>query len=470
MLIWSQLHASIKIFGTAEEYAGKILEFSAYSDYITKTKTIVAKSTVDSSGYFEAHIDCKYTIQLYLELGLNEGTFYAEPNGVYELALPPFEEKTMAHKLNPYFEPFQMPIGIKNSDTLGLNYSLMKFDIEYSLFLSQNFNYLYKFSDVKLIDSVENAMETKYSYLNNEFFKAYSSYKFAILRYLTYDRDLVYACNKYLKDKPILYYNPAYMHLFVQLFEGYFTEFYRESYGRRLVEAIKYSKSPSLLNEILDEQIAFRNDTLKELIVLKGLNDAFNKPEVYPRNTVQITLDSMLTQTTIEEHILIAKNIENKQKVLIPGDQAPEFELEDIIGNKVTRESYNDKYVYLMFCRSESYTCQEDYKLLHALHEEHLPDLKIVTVGFEEEKSVLTDFLLKNEEYSWDFLYAGEDNAIKNDYQIKAFPTYMLLDPDGKIAILPAPSPHENFKWSFNQIIMWRERAKRMEEMRNREH
>lgn len=462
--VFSQ-HVEIK--GVAKEYAGQELQFYIYDDYLTKTAKNVGLCAVSDAGEFSCTLKIPSTCQIYVNLGVNKGTFYAERGKEYELVLPPYQPIELVHELNPYFESNELMLGIKNVDTLGLNYTIFSFDDDYNTFIDNRFGYLYLYADRSVVDSLEKHYDTVFSHVDSGSFSSdYIHYRLAILKHMVYERDLMYAVKNYLLNKEILYHNPSYMHLFTQLFQGYFTKDYLLEYGARIVDAVKYYKSPTILKNVLDEKIAFRNDTLKELIILQGLMDAYTMPEVFPRNTVDMTLDSLLLLTQNPEHKRIGENIKKMQKKLVPGDFAPPFELEDKYGNKVTLSDFKNSYVYLMFCRCESYTCQEDYKLISSLYEEQLPDLAIVTVGFESDKSIFQDFLAKNSGYNWHFLYAGKNNPVKTVYQIRAFPSYFLIDPDGRIALLPAPSPHENFKWYFRQTIYWREQAKRFDNAR----
>jgi len=459
-----------KVYGVAKEYADQELQFYAYEDYLTKAIEEIGTCTVGADGAFSCNLNIRATCQVYVNLGTIKGTLYVEQGKSYELVLPPYEPVTLVHELNPYFESNELMLGIKNIDTLGVNYSIFSFDDNYGSFIEQNFGYLYFSADVAMIDSVTKAYDSLYSYLDSgSYVRNYIFYKLAMLKHMTYERDLMYATRTYLLNKKILYHNPAFMHFFAQLFKDYFVEDHLFEYGSKIVDAIKYYKSPTMLKEVLEEKIAFRNDTLKELIILQGIIDAYNNPEIYPRNTVDITLDSLLLLTKIPEHKIIAENVKKKQKKLVPGDFAPAFELEDMHGNKVTLNDFEGRYIYLMFCRCESYTCQEDYKLISSLYDEQLPNLEIVTVGFEENKAVLQDFLTKNDTYKWQFLFAGKENPIRQNYQVKAMPSYILIDPDKRIAILPAPSPHENFKWFYQQTVYWREQAKKMDKAREEE-
>jgi hypothetical protein len=79
--------------------------------------------------------------------------------------------------------------------------------------------------------------------------------------------------------------------------------------------------------------------------------------------------------------------------------------------------------------------------------EDHDPDS--ATDPLEE---VLRQFLAKNK-YDWKFLLYDRQPGVLKDYDIRAYPTYFLIGPDGKLILSPAPSPSENFESRLFEIM-----------------
>jgi hypothetical protein len=50
-------------------------------------------------------------------------------------------------------------------------------------------------------------------------------------------------------------------------------------------------------------------------------------------------------------------------------------------------------------------------------------------------------------------LHYGNQSSIIREYDIRAFPTYYLIDRNGKLAISPAPSPAEEFEARFFKLL-----------------
>jgi peroxiredoxin len=156
-------------------------------------------------------------------------------------------------------------------------------------------------------------------------------------------------------------------------------------------------------------------------------------------------LDTLIVATSIPEHARIGGNIRHKITRLQPGYEPPVFELEDTGGRLVKLSDLRGKYVYLNFCTCQSYACLNEFNLLATLHQKHHERLTIVTIATDPQEEVLIQFLAKNK-YDWVFLHYDLQPDILKEYDIRAFPTYFLIGPDGRLIFSPAPSPAENFE------------------------
>jgi len=162
--------------------------------------------------------------------------------------------------------------------------------------------------------------------------------------------------------------------------------------------------------------------------------------------------------TKYSEHKDIAKNILQKQDKPKQSDFALDFILPNYKGEMISLSSFRGKYVYLTFGRSENYACMKDNKLLKEIKYSNLNGLEIVTISSDQNRNTFDDFVKSNPQYSWTFLY-DEKKTITSKYGIKVLPSYILIDPDGRIAMTPFVSPNENFKLYYTQIVKWRQKA-----------
>jgi len=449
-------------------YRNQEIRFFSYEDMLTKTPALLAKSVADSLGKIEVSFPLDETQEIFALAGRYKLKLYAEPGKTYQLAVPPYLAIGLADELNPFFEPDEVFAGLKNTDENELNRKIARFDSYFDNLLEKHFNYLYTYRDIKMVDSLITDVDSLFPAQENQYLEAYKSYKKSYFKYFSVERDPQWAAKQYFLNKPILYKNSAYMHFFTQLFKSYFSKDLHTEFHTKLRENIIYDKSSRLLKQTMDQSIALRNDTLKELIILQGLFDCFADKQNYLRRTVYQTLDSLETETHIPYHAEIAKNIRDTVFRLKPGDIAPDFSFKTIEGEDFTLSKQKGSFIYLNVCRSENYACVEDYKLIKDIADKQLPDLQVVTVSFDQNLESLRMFNRAFPDFTWKFVY-GDNKSFLSDYQVRVMPSYFLIDPEGRIVMLPAASPHENFKAVYGAI--WNSfRQAKLREQKNKQH
>jgi len=464
--------------GNVPEYAGEKFTFSTYSDYITFAEEELCTAEVEENGNFECSFNADDTKYVFINLGVYEAFIFIEPNKVYDLLLPERKDKTIADQLNPYFKPLQYHLGLSNISEFDLNYQLAFFDEVYSGLINKNLHLTYSELKEHNVDSKLNKVDTAFSkkaysrainnstyfiYSNlkdidaknefykidsifsnvdNKFFHDFKKYKLALFLYSSNKEKSKSISNTYYLNNEVLYANPAYMNLFNQVYKDYFTYFGRTDNGKKIYNDINKLGSYSSLCETLKQDSILKNDILKELVILKCLYDEFYKDKFSRKGLLSI-LDSLEISTKIDEHKLIASNIREKATKLLVGFKPPDFKLYDMDNNLVSLESYQGKYVYLGFCTTMSYGCIKEFKMLENLYKNHKDHFEIVMICLDETLEQMKYFV-ENEGYSYTFLHYGNQSEVFKDYDIRAFPTYYFIDPEGKLSISPAPSPDQN--------------------------
>lgn len=444
------------IIGCSEEYANQTISVYQYSDYFTKNEELIGTFTTDGTGYFSFTFDCPTTREIYMYLGIYKAFLFVSPDKEYELAMPPFEEKTLAQELNPYYEPTDISIGVINSESeRDINILILSFNSMFENFLSDKGTEVFVRRDKATVADFEKQVSSSFSKYDDEtFFRIYKNYRLYELRYMAYQRDNMAMTRKHYLNKEFYYYNPAFMNLFKMMWKDYIINNHMHDMGKNLKVDIIYGKSPTMFKKTLEKNIAFRNDTLKELFLLQCLDDCLRDPDVFPPAPVYQTLDSLIIMSKIPEHKSIAENIKKKHTALEFHDEAPYFELYNQDSVLYTLDKFKGKYVYLNFCRSENYACIKDYKVLRKMNDKTKRDLNIVTLSYEKTFEDFQSFKKANPQYNWTFLYAGDNPEIGRLYKLRGMPTYMLLDKTGRIEMISAPTPADDFQDTFTKLVI----------------
>lgn len=446
----------VNISGKAPQYAGTEQVFYKYSDRITMLREEVFKINIDKSGNFAVSFQVKRPTYVFTEAGIYHAYFYVEPGSNYEILLPEKADKTPADKLNPFFEYLPVHIGVKGMQKQDLNYLVMDFDYFYDQYLDESLFDIYTKGLESNVDTFINEINQHFNYAKNPFFDAYKKYRYAGLRYLAYQRNRPEISFRNYTHDSVWYENPAYMDLFNELYKDFFDNLLNdrilgEILGARLYYEVHMGHSISNIKKLFAVLVELRNDQLREMVILKGIHDAFYNVN-YAWAPLLLTLDSLCIVTKYPEHKLIGQNIADKVLNMSPGTVAPPFMFPDSSGKSVKLSDYRNEFVYLNFINSQSYTSQQQLPLLQTLYNKHNQYFRIITVVTDENVQEAKEYF-SHYKYPWEFVYSGGDQKVADYYKLKTYPAYFLIGPSGILMMSPAPGPLEGFEKAFFALI-----------------
>lgn len=442
-----------KILGIAPSYKNETIKFYKYSDNITKLEEELFTVKIDSSGKFSHVFNLPQTTFAFSYIGVFRCVFYIESGKDLWLNFPKKTTKSIEDILNPYFKVTDFFIGMNDTMLSDLNYSIKTFDDEIDEYLNSNFFNIYRKARKFDIDSIIATIEIKYNKSENIYFNDYRKYKYAYLQNIAYIRNQNFATKEFFTNQPILYYNNAYMDFFNMLFSNFLSLYAVSKEGSEITNDIVLAKSIFYLKNTLQKNIAFQDEKLQELIVLKGIHDAFfvkktGEYKLFPSKQLFQVLDSISIISKQPEHKLIAKNIQKKVLNLHNGTDAPYFELNDIKNKKYKLSDTDNKYLYISFIHSKSMACQEELILVKELYKKYKKEIKFISIAFDENFNEAIK-LFEAQKYEWTLLNGSENIELLKTYNIKAFPTYYFFSKDLKLINSPAQSPKENFELIF---------------------
>jgi peroxiredoxin len=437
----------VTIKGCDPSYAGKTIILYTYDDQITSVEKELACCMANNEGCFELKFEANRVTYSILHLGIYKTFIFTESGQTYTVTLPPFKEKTPEQQINPYFSEKEVHLKSIGKAKDELNNLIQEFD---SLYTPAFNKFAVEAYDIRKnknpeLDSAVNALNEAFKNVDNPYFKSYKTYRLGFLRFLALQHKARNISAAFFQNKEVLYDNPAYMDLFDQLYNKYFVFFGRTEKGKEIYDDINKDKSLSKLMNTLSHDNVLSTDSLKELVILKSLYDEFYSDN-FSRSAMLEVLDSLSATTNIKEHKQIAGNIRVKVVKLLKGYPAPAFTLFNQDSTLVSLSDFKGKWVYLGFCSSLSYTCLKEYELIKSLIEKLPGKFEVVTICADENFNVMKEYLKKSG-YNWTFLHYANQPDILKEYDIRVFPTYFLIDPDGKMVLSPAPSPAENIEY-----------------------
>lgn len=136
------------------------------------------------------------------------------------------------------------------------------------------------------------------------------------------------------------------------------------------------------------------------------------------------------------------------------GTIAPDFNIPDQYGKKVSLADFRGKYVLLDFWASWCAPCRKAIPAFKALYEKHKnKNFTILNVSLDDNKEKWLK-ALNEEQMPWTNLsdLKGSDGPVANLYYVKAIPYSLLIDPSGKIISVGLGGTDEAHK-AFDQKL-----------------
>jgi peroxiredoxin len=447
--------------GRHPDYSGDTIAFLIYSNMVSFNEQEIGTCAVDDSGYFKCRIPLNETRHIFTYLGIYNCYLYAQPGMVYRIQLPAKREKTIQDLVNPYFEETAIHLSVKVEENLSgaplpslheeLNFAIRAFNDSF-------YPYYYKY----VIDAYGNRVERRelnktvtiirsvFDSIPGSYLKTYIDYRIGLLEHYGSQVSNQKIIQDYFLGKAVLYQNPAYMELFNQIFKDFFPAFSEENPGLKFPLIINRDKDYSGANRILAREASLENDSLRELVLLKGLYDGFYDGKNIPSSMIQL-LDSIKHNSSIRINRQAVQDIMLEITKALPGYRPTDFALYSSDSTLVRLSDFLGKFVYLNFCNSFGYYCIREYEYLRILNERLEGSIHIVTILVDDSFEDMTE-LVESNNYPWTFLHFSSQPEVLEDYDIQTYPSYFLIGPEGKLVLSPAPSPVENFESTFREI------------------
>ena len=245
-------------------------------------------------------------------------------------------------------------------------------------------------------------------------------------------------------------------------------------YGYQAIDTITIRKSSetylqiqeaeSVVQEITDEPTKHRAivkyvlshpDSDGSLYLMRFLSGMINYKKCLPalservRHGIMKRLYDFFVAAEAETDAYLSKTAE----AITIGKEATGFSLEDINGNMLTLSSLRGKYVMLDFWGSWCGACIKSFPHLKAFYEQHRDKLEVVGIACHDTKEKW-NAAVKRHELPWLHVLNGEaTNDVAELYGVQAYPTYVLIAPDGKVVQWMADAP-DTFDLYFDNHIL----------------
>ncbi len=436
-LITSLQAQKTKIYGKVENANSYSFKLIKHTDFLSMLEEKVAEDLIDDHGNFSLEIELKSTHLFLLNIGFQKAEIYLEPGKSYELKVKYDPLKEQITFVNNAYLDFE----ILNSTKNELNHQIRVFDGEVNQFLIENFNKIYKYRNQKIINQFSEKIKAEFNDVM-PFLKTYIDYRLASIEENSGLLNRKSISTAYFQNPEVFFENDEAMRFFNQAFDQYLLKpnlFFERS---KLMQEIHTEANLESIYAMLDNDPLLHDQALKELALLKSLQELFYLPSANEK--ALLSLMNKVGQNALGPEIAkMANHLTKRLSYLRIGAQFPqeyEIELED--------SSSNGKDLFLHFFSLPCADCVREMDSISTLYQVYKKEVKFVSIALNSEKSAL-EKLLKAKQYSWEIVLSSESFKLAEIYDIKSLPSYFLINSDDEIIINPALKPWKGFSHAF---------------------
>ncbi len=441
---------NITIKGKAHpSHIGKQITLCDYTDYVTYTQTKESIDTIDKNGYFELKLQSTITKPILLQIDNLNATLYVQPKFTYGVYFP---EKNAETNNNQLGTQSTVNVSVYGKDSTELNALIIDFNTQYNnLFSKVNTSYISPSKINQYLDTFTYKSNLRYNALKNNYFKQYVTYTIAGF-YSNTSRSKTILFKQFIDKKPILYNNYEYMAFFNAHYKGYLQAFATKQTSNTIFNSINKFGDYADLKAIFKSDKNIANDTLRELVLLKGLIEVYYNAEFNPQQ-VKSVIEQLQRETLIDEHKNIALNFLQTLNKLQPGANAPNFLAKNKTNNSVNLHDFKGKFIYLNFFSTQSDISLKEMTKLIDLKKKFSDRITFISVCLDDSFNTYAAYLKANLKMDWIIVHNDNSSNAKQNYAINSLSGYFFINQQLQLMQSPAPAPSMGIEYKFNALF-----------------
>ena len=419
------------------------------TDPITKRLNPLLNITCDEKGTFSCEIPYSRNEIIFIKAGIYNLHLYVHDSTRYDLLLPDWVAKPGSEEQNPFFiETDLIPEVVNNKQ--DVNNLIRAFDNDYNPvfnLVAERVFRNYKKDEIQQIISKLG----KYSEVREpSFYSDYVKCRMIMLNLVGFSATQNQTEADKFINSAFNSQNQAFQDLAEQMFSGYFNKISsgpsKESFNLAVATA-SYSEIRSAI--LRDGRIT--NKELADFVILLNLSSYYYNRELPGENVRKI-----ITLMKSEGATIFTKNVASevlgKIDSSLPGNFPPDFALLSSNGKMMSLEDFRGKYLLLCFGRSDNQASLMEMGIIKMWLQKYTNDVQVVTI-LTDKNFQSSSLILKNRGFNWVFLDGSKREALEFNYDIKMYPSFLLIDRKGKIIADPCPYPSENLELTINKIL-----------------
>lgn len=446
LISFSMENKTVSISGTSD-YPHALIRLITYGDFLSWQEQTLSYAMTDIDGNFAFKAEISETKNYILALELERNEIFLVPGGRYDLHIPKQEHDPYGS----FFDKEPLQFQLNHTDDGGFHAQLSEINLSYNTFVLQHFRTLQRRSRHDLIDSLQFDLEALIDQSQHLYLQDYVTYKMGNLRFTTRNKSPEQLRESLFESKPVLYHNIEYMNLTKELYGNYLTDVLKLSApAAQQLLAQGYQALDSLM---LTRAELASSERLREFAALINLQRLLGN-KFFDQVLVVQLIEEISNKSPFPIHRTHAQNIIQQHRRGTYGSPATGFRLSSAGQGHVDLRDLADKYVLISFVKENCLACENALLDLEAFHQQYQDRFHFITIAtassFEQ-----TSRFFKNNRLNWPVLNLGRHILLLEAYQVRTLPEFVLLLPDNKIGMLPAPGPERYLEHHINRILSY---------------
>jgi len=433
---------NIKISGSGRGYAGAEMRIFTLTDPITRSQKPYRRITCDNSGSFTVSVPVKGSGTIIIRAGVFTWYLYVTEGKEYTVRMADYIPMPAEEEQNPFFEEVKMIPEVVN-DTADINNLIRKFDSEYDPAFNRiagRVAFNVKRDDIpSIIEKLNSLSSSGMPVFYNDFVK----FRMIMINMVGSGEYSGRIEDSVIINREFVPENPAYSDLIQQGFSGYFSSVLNGPYKNDFINAVATSSIGDLRNVILHNG-KVSNRELAEYIIMLNLYPAWYDGSI-PSENISNLVSSLRVEGSSEYIRELAGVVTERLVTMSPGYPAPEFALKDEAGKEQMLTGFRGKYLLLSFTRSDNYAVMAEYGILNTWYKKYSANLQVVTVLTDRYFSTACK-RMRSAGFGWTMLDGSLQDMAEYLYNVKMYPSFILIGPDGKTITGSCPYPSENLE------------------------
>jgi hypothetical protein len=428
-----------------------VISLYTYSDFLTHVEQRESQDTIQPDGFFVFSFHSTCTQPVILRIDNVVGRLYVQPDFVYGITIPELDEGLDRKNDAELF----VNVGVVGTDSTELNALIFDYQEQYTrIFLPRDNRFLNRNALFKRADTLKKICDARYKNISNDYFKNFYEYSIASIN-ASLSRGENYLINSYIVNRPIQHHHYEYMQFFNTCFSGYLNAVASMKKGQSLYNIINVKASYNLLDAFLKDDKFLKNDSLRELVILRNLWEFYYSAEFSP-DAIETIVSEINLRTKSPVHKKISSTMLSYFNKMQPGSPAPDFVARSKDGTMGALNSFKNRWIYLNFFSTQNVESLKEMPKIAALKKKFGDKMMFVSICLDDSLKSYQSYLKANPKFDWPIWY-NYDKTItktaKENYYVTGTEAYFLINNFGYLAQSPAPAPSKGIEFKLNTIF-----------------